>query len=490
MKRASLTLTEKNSNIIRLAAKQFRESMRKEFDFLGAVSVPADAYYGVFTVRAMKNFQLSGLRAKPVFIRALGIVKKSAAEANKELGALDAKKANAIISAADEVIAGKLDAHFPLDAYHAGAGTPFNMNANEVIANRAIEMLGGKLGDYSLINPNNDVNMAQSSNDVIPTTIRVACVLESKKLQEELKMLQAALNKKGASFAKIIKTGRTHMQDAVPITMQQEFDAWANAIEGDLPALHASIERLRILGIGGTAIGTGINTHPKFRKMVIERIAANSNEKFVACKDPIELTNNMNAFLEFSSSMRSVAVTLARIANDLKLLSSGPKTAIGELYLPEVEPGSSIMPGKINPSIPEAVEMAGYQVIANDTAVLLACKGGQLQLNTNTPLIAQNLLFSIELLSNTAKMFREMCIDGIRADEERCKELLYSGLILATALNPYFGYQKMSELVKEALARKMTIYEIILEKKLLTKKQLDELLLPENLVKPQEKKKL
>lgn len=460
------------------------EEFRLERDFLGEVQVPADAYYGVFTVRAMRNFQLTGIRARPVFIKSLGIVKKSAAEANRELGLLDAKKADVIIAAADEVIAGKLDSQFPLDAYQAGAGTPFNMNANEVIANRAIELLGGNRGDYSLINPNNDVNMAQSSNDVIPTAIRVACVLEGKKMVGELEELAEGIRKKGGEFANIVKTGRTHLQDAVPITFGQEFGAWANAVEADLPALLASIGRLRSLGIGGTAIGTGINTHPEFRGLVVQKIAENANEKFVAGKDPVELTNNMNAFLEFSSAMRGCAATMFRIANDLKLLSSGPKTAIGELYLPEVEPGSSIMPGKVNPSIPEAAEMAAIQVIANDTAVMLACKGGQLQLNTNTPLIAQNLLFSMELLTNTAKMFRELCITGIRADESRAGELLRSGLILATALNPRFGYQKMSGLVKEALARKITIYDIMLEKKLLSKEELDELLSPEKLARP------
>lgn len=460
------------------------EEFRLERDFLGEVQVPTDAYYGVFTVRAMRNFQLSGIRARPVFIKSLGIVKKSAAEANRELGLLDAKKADAIIAAADEVIAGKLDSQFPLDAYQAGAGTPFNMNANEVIANRAIELLGGNRGDYAVVNPNNDVNMAQSSNDVIPTAIRVACVLEGKKMVGELEELADAIRKKGGEFANIVKTGRTHLQDAVPITFGQEFGAWANAVDADLPALLASIERLRSLGIGGTAIGTGINTHPEFRGLVVQKIAKNANEKFVAGKDPVELTNNMNAFLEFSSAMRGCAATMFRIANDLKLLSSGPKTAIGELYLPEVEPGSSIMPGKVNPSIPEAAEMAAIQVIANDTAVMLACKGGQLQLNTNTPLIAQNLLFSIELLANTARMFRELCITGIRADESRAGELLRSGLILATALNPRLGYQKMSELVKEALARKITIYDIILEKKLLSKEELDELLSPEKLARP------
>jgi aspartate ammonia-lyase len=463
---------------------------RIEKDFLGEVQVPSDAYYGVFTVRALSNFKLTGMRARPVFIKSLGIIKRSAAEANLELGLLEGKKAGAIIDAAQEVIAGKLDSQFPLDAYQAGAGTPFNMNCNEVIANRAIELLGGKRGDYSLVNPNNDVNMAQSSNDVIPTAIRIACVLEGKGVVAELRELGGALRKKGAEFSWIVKTGRTHLQDAVPLTLQQEFGAWASAIEADLPALQSSIERLRILGIGGTAIGTGINTHPLFRERIVQKIEGNSGEKFIPGKDPIELTNNMNAFLEFSAAMRASAITLVRIANDLKLLGSGPKTAIGELYLPEVEPGSSIMPGKINPSIPEAVEMAGYQVIANDTAVMLACKGGQLQLNTNTPLIAQNLLFSMELIANACRMFRELCIVGIKADSERSKSLLYSGLILATALNPYFGYQKMSELVKEALSRKITIYEIILEKKLLTKEQLDELLAPENLVGPREAKKL
>lgn len=464
--------------------------MRTEKDFLGSVQVPDEAYWGVFTKRAGENFSLSGARAKPVLIKAYGIVKKSAAEANSELGLLEGKKAKAIIAAAQEVVEGKLDAHFPLDAFQAGAGTPFNMNANEVIANRALEILGEKRGDYAKINPNNDVNMAQSSNDVTPTAIRVAALLMHPALLENARMLCASLRKKGKEYAHVVKTGRTHLQDAVPISVQQEFDAWAVSIEKDCAELENAAKKLGELGIGGTAIGTGINTHPKFAALCAEKIAKNAGLKVYAGKNLIELTSNMNAFLGYSSDMRSLAVTLVRISNDLKLLSSGPKTAIGEYYLPEVEPGSSIMPGKINPSIPEAVEMCGLQAISCDHAIMLAAKGGQLQLNMLTPLIAYNVLFASELLSNACKMFSEKCISGIKVDEEKCRENLFGGLILATALNPYFGYNAMSDLVKEAIKRKISIREIILEKKLLTKGQMDELLSPQRLISPQEKKKL
>ncbi len=464
--------------------------MRKETDFLGEVQVPDSAYWGVFTKRAQDNFNLSGLRAKRELIWALGVVKKSCAEANLGLGLLEEKKGRAVIQAAEEVISGKLDSHFPLDCFQAGAGTPFNMNANEVIANRALEILGEKKGDYARVNPNNDVNMAQSSNDVTPTAIRLAALLMHRQLLENAGKLAKTLRGKGAEYSHVIKTGRTHLQDAVPISVKQEFDAWALSIEKDCQGLENSAKNLGELGIGGTAIGTGINTNPGFRRLCVEKIAKNSRLPVYAGKDPIELTSNMNAFLNYSSAMRSLAVSLARISNDLKLLSSGPKTAIGEYYLPEAEPGSSIMPGKINPSIPEAVEMCALQAISCDYAVLLACKGGQLQLNMLTPLISYNLLFASELLSNACKMFSEKCISGISVDEERCRENLFGGLILATALNPYFGYGKMSELVKEALKRKISIREIILEKKLLTKKQMDELLEPKRLISPQEKKKI
>ncbi|MBS3068756.1 aspartate ammonia-lyase [Candidatus Micrarchaeota archaeon] len=464
--------------------------MRIEKDFLGSVQVPDDAYWGVFTKRANENFSLSGMKAKPVLIKAYGIVKKSAAEANFKLGLLEERKANAIIAAAQEVVDGKLDAHFPLDAFQAGAGTPFNMNANEVIANRALEMLGEKRGEYSKISPNNDVNMAQSSNDVTPTAIRVATLLMHGELLENANALAASLRKKGKEYAHVVKTGRTHLQDAVPISVQQEFNAFALSIENDAQEMEHAAKKLAELGIGGTAIGTGINTHPKFAALCVERIGNNSGLEVYAGKDLIELTSSMNAFLNYSSAMRSLAVSLVRISNDLKLLSSGPKTAIGEYYLPEVEPGSSIMPGKINPSIPEAAEMCALQAIACDHAVLLACKGGQLQLNMLTPLITYNVLFASELLANACEMFSQKCISGIIVDEKKCHENLFGGLILATALNPYFGYNAMSDLVKEALKRGISIREIILEKKLLSKEQVDELLSPQRLISPQEKKKL
>lgn len=461
--------------------------MRTEKDFLGQVEVPDNAYWGVFTKRAKDNFNLTGQTARPVFIRMLGRIKQSAAQVHLELGQLPEEKARAIGQAAREVAEGKFDSEFPLDVIQAGAGTPFNMNANEVIANRALEILGKPRGDYSHIHPNNDVNKSQSSNDVIPTAIRLSVLSQHSSLENAVASLEHSWQKKALEYAHVVQTGRTHLQDAVPVTLKQVFSAYARSLYHDRHELSFATARISELGIGGTAIGTGINTHPKFRQLVVQKIAKNTSLDVHAGVSPVELTSNMNGFLEYASAMGQIATTIHRMSNDLKLLSSGPRAGMGEFRLPEVEPGSSIMPGKINPSIPEAAEMASLQVLAHVHAVELGCRGGQLQLNVLTPLIAHNILSAQTLLTNTCDMFRTLCVDGIYVDETRTRNQLLSGLMVATALAPKLGYQHVSELIKEADKRGMSIQEVILEKKLFSKEELDGLLDPSSLTGPSEK---
>ncbi len=461
--------------------------MRIEKDFLGQVEVPDDVYWGIFTKRASENFKLTGMRARPVFIHMLGRIKQSAAEVHLELGELPADKANAIKQAAREVAEGKLDSQFPLDVIQAGAGTPFNMNANEVIANRALEILGRPRGDYAFIHPNNEVNKSQSSNDVIPTAIRLSVLAQHPALETSLSSLEHSWQQKALQYAHVIQTGRTHLQDAVPITLKQVFSSYARSLYHDRHELSFATARLGELGIGGTAIGTGLNTHPKFRQLMVQKLSQNTGLELHPGLSPVELTSNMNAFLEYASAMAQISTTIHRISNDLKLLASGPRAGMGELRLPEVEPGSSIMPGKINPSIPEAAEMASLQVIAHVHAVELGCRGGQLQLNVLTPLIAHNILTAQELLTNTCNMFRALCVEGIFVDEPRTYSHLMSGLMVATVLTPKLGYQLVSELIKEADKRGIAIQDVILEKKLFTKEELGKLLDPTQLTGPSEK---
>lgn len=458
--------------------------MRIEKDFLGERQIPDNAYWGVFTSRAAENFQLTGIKARPVFIRSIAHIKLAAAEVNDELNLLAHDKAAAIIAAAREVAEGKHDSEFPLDVIQAGAGTPFNMNANEVIANRALELLGRSKGDYSFIHPNNHVNMAQSSNDVIPTAIRLAALFQHPALLQKAGELRASLLKKAEEHRHIVKTGRTHLQDAVPLSLYDFFFAYARSLEHDISELEHAAKRMGELGIGGTAIGTGINTHPDFRKKVVERLAKNTGLPLHAGISPVELTSNMNAFQCYASALSQLASTIHRISNDLKLLSSGPRGGIGEFRLPEVEPGSSIMPGKINPSIPEAAEMAALQVASHCHGVELGVRGGQLQLNVLTPLIAHNLLSAQDLLGNTCGMMRAYCIDGLKPDEARIENNLMNGLMVATALAPKLGYTEVSRLIKEADARGISIKQVILEKKLFSESEIDSLLDPKKMTKP------
>ena len=458
---------------------------RTEKDAMGEIKVPADSYYGAFTQRAKLNFQISGIKAHREFLVALATIKKAAALSNVELNQLDEKIGNAVIKAADEVIEGKFDGYFVLDAYQAGAGTPFNMNCNEIIANRATEILWGKLGEYT-VNPNNHVNMAQSTNEVIPTATKIAILLLLKNLIEEAARFELSLRKKSEEFKFVLKVGRTHWEDAVPITLGQEFESYSVAIAKDIGRILKSSDELKELGIGGTAIGTGITAHSKFHETIVGKLNEITKLNLKTNNNLIELTQNYNCFVSFSSSLKMLAIGLFRISNNLSILNSGPKGGISEIILPDAEPGSSIMPGKINPSIPECVIMVCFDVMGKDKAVELAAQYSVLELNVMCPIIAKNILDSMKILTSALKMFRELCIDGIQANEERCLELLHKSTAIATALNPYLGYQAVSKIVKESLKNNYTIKEIILKYKLIDETDLNRILSPEEMTKPQE----
>lgn len=431
---------------------------------MGSVKVPASAYYGAQTQRALKNFQISGLVFPRRFIRALGIVKKTSAEVNMQLGPLDETKGKAIAQAAQEVVDGKLDQEFVVDVFQTGSGTSTNMNANEVIANRAAELLGGARGDKAVVHPNDHVNMSQSSNDVFPTAIHVAATEAMvSHLLPALKKLCLALEKKAQDFNDVVKAGRTHLRDAVPITLGQEFSGYASMISHGVERVEKAKLPLLELPIGGTAIGTGLNAHPDFGKLVVERINEITGLGFCISKNRFEALQSRDAAVEASGALRSVAVSLMKIANDLRLLSSGPLTGLAEIELPAVQPGSSIMPGKVNPVVPESVNMVCAQVIGNDLTIAIAGQSGTLELNTMMPLIAFNLLQSIEIEANATEMLADKCVAGVRADRERCMELAERSYAVATAIAPSVGYDRAAKIVKKALEEKKTIREVMIE---------------------------
>jgi len=459
-------------------------STRIEKDSLGEMAVPAAAYYGAQTARAVQNFPISGLKPHPAFIWAVVIIKKCAARSNMATGRLPAKTGNAIVAAADEVLAGGLADQFVVDPFQAGAGTSHNMNVNEVLANRALELLGRQRGDFSTLHPNDHVNMAQSTNDVIPTAIRLASLELLDPLLEILEGLESALADKGAEFNHILKSGRTHLQDAVPIRLGQEFNAYATAIRRNRAGLESCIPDLLELGIGGTAVGTGLNAEPAYISAIIDELALATGFPVTASADLFESMQNMDPFLALSAALRRTAVTLGRIANDLRLLSSGPRTGLDEIRLPAVQPGSSIMPGKINPSICEMTNMVCYQVMGCDQTVMLAAQAGQLELNVMMPLIAYNLLFSMELLKNCVQKFIDSCITGIVANEERCRRYLEDSLGLVTVLAPSIGYNAAAEVAKESVASGRSIREIVLARGLMPLADLEEAMRPEHLTQP------
>ena len=460
------------------------QNFRQEKDSIGIKEIPADVYYGVQTARAVENYPISGMRAHPSLIRAIGMVKYAAAEANNELGLVDAERADAIMRAAREVIEGKWDPSFVVDVFQAGAGVSFHMNSNEVIANRATEIIGGKLGEYK-IHPNDHVNYGQSTNDVFPTAMRLSSLLELERLYPVLDDLASAFNAKGKEFHNIMKSGRTHMQDAVPVRLGQEFAAYAVAIRKASQDIRHAADSLRELGLGGSAVGTGINTHPDYRAKAVANLSRISGQKLTPAEDMRWAMQSNACMAQVSSALRNLALEIIRISNDLRLLSSGPNTGLAEINLPGLQPGSSIMPGKINPVMPELAAMVSFQVVGNDTAVALAVQAGQLELNVMMPTMAYNVLQSITILSNMLRVFTDKCVRGLTANEQRNAFYAQSTVSLATALNPYIGYQKAAEIVKESVKTGRSIIDIARDKKLLTEQEISEILDPVNMTEPQ-----
>jgi fumarate hydratase class II len=456
--------------------------VRIEKDTLGMVKLPDNVYYGAQTRRAVNNFQISGLRLPRRFIKAQGTVKLAAARVNGKLGLLSRKRHKALEKAALEVIRGDHDRHFVADVYQAGAGTSQNMNANEVIANRAIELLGGAKGDYKLIHPNDHVNMAQSTNDTIPSSMYISSYeAVSDDLLPALKGLKDALSRKSRKFDKVVKAGRTHMQDAVPIRLGQEFGGYAASVANDMVRLRNASKSLLNLPIGGNAAGTGINAHTRFRRSIVNEIKNITGVNFKGTKNLFEGIQNVYPALELSASLRGTAVTLTKIANDIRLLSSGPRTGFAEIRVPALQPGSSIMPGKVNPVMAEMMNMVCFQVIGNDTAVSCAVQASQLELNIMMPLIAHNILFSVEILSNGLNAFTDKCVAGIEADEKRCREYAEGTLAIATALNPVVGYASAADVSNEALKSGKSVKQVVVEKGILSRESADKVLDPRKL---------
>jgi len=449
---------------------------RIERDSLGERELPADVYYGIQTARAIDNFPISGLKPYPSLVTATVQIKKAAARVNLALGALDPRIATAIDNAADEVLAGSLRDQFLVDPFQAGAGTSHNMNANEVLANRAIELLGGERGDYSLVHPNDHVNMAQSTNDVFPTAMRLAALNMAGELSNALDLLGSSLRTKGSEFDHVVKSGRTHLQDAVPVRLGQEFGAYATAIRKNANRIARAAEELKELGLGGTAAGTGLNAPAGYRKRIIEELSRITGQGLRATEDYFEAMQSMSPFVSLSGALRTLATDVIRMANDLRLLSSGPNTGLSEINLPAVQPGSSIMPGKVNPVIAEMTGMVGFQVIGNDLVIATAAQAGQLELNVMMPVIAFNLLMSLTVMTTALTVLRERCVDGITANEERCRWYVEHSVSLVTALNPRIGYSRAAEIAKLAISKGKTIRETIIEEGLLTDQELAEVL--------------
>lgn len=457
--------------------KEGEDAYRVEKDWMGEMQVPAKAYYAAQTARALENFPISGLGLQRPFIKALGLIKAAAAKANAELGLLDRNKAGAIEKAAMEIAEGKFDEEFVVDVFQTGSGTSTNVNANEVIGNRAIELLGGKRGDKSLIHPNDHVNMCQSTNDVFPTAIHVGALVETEvKLIPSLELLRKSLSDKEKEFENVVKAGRTHLQDAVPITLGQEFSAYASMIDHTIQRIRNALHHLEELPIGGTAAGTGLNAHPKFSALVIEELNRVTGKKFRKADNTFEAMMSKDAAVELSGAFKLLAEDLLKICNDLRLLSSGPLTGLGEIELPATQPGSSIMPGKVNPVIPESVNMVACQVIGNDLTIAAANRLGELELNMGMPVIAYNLLQSTEILANAARNLAERCIKGIVADLEACRSYAESTPMVLTAITPIIGYDNATKVAKKVLDTGKSVRSVLLEEGILTQEEIDRIL--------------
>ncbi|AFL69459.1 aspartate ammonia-lyase [Sulfurospirillum barnesii] len=461
-------------------------STRMEHDLIGDKEISNECYYGVQTARAAENFHITGITlAKfPTFITSLAKVKKAAALANYELGLLAEAKKNVICEACDEIIGGQYHDQFVVDMFQGGAGTSTNMNANEVIANIGLEKMGHKKGEYKFLHPNNDVNLSQSTNDAYPTALRVALFEKLGELTVSMSIIKNSFAKKAAEFKDIIKMGRTQLQDAVPMTLEQEFRTYAVMIGEDIQRVIEAQQLMREMNLGATAIGTGINAHPNYAKTVEAKLQEVTGRPFVTAGDLVEATQDTGAYVQISGVLKRVATKMSKICNDLRLLSSGPRTGFGEINLPAMQPGSSIMPGKVNPVMPEVVNQVCFQVIGTDVAVTMACEGGQLQLNVFEPVIAFNLFNSVNMMRNAFEALATTCVDGITANPERCKSLVLNSIGLVTALNPFIGYENSTSVAKEALETGGSVYDIVLARGLLAKDELDDIIKPENMIKP------
>ena len=486
----SRRMRQANSRMINSAAQYESGRTRIEHDLLGNRDVPQEYYYGVQTLRALENFNISGITLNfyPVLIESLAMVKMAAVKANYELELISKPITDAIVQACSEIINGKYHFHFVVDMIQGGAGTSTNMNANEVIANRALEILGYEKGEYEHCHPNNHVNLSQSTNDAYPTSVKIALIYSNKKLIEVLQLLIYTFKNKAIEFKQIIKMGRTQLQDAVPMTLGQEFEAYAATLAEEIERLEQNAKLFLEVNMGATAIGTGINSEPDYSDKVVTQLRDITGLNIVLAANLIEATQDTGAFIMYSSAIKRLAVKLSKICNDLRLLSSGPRTGFHEINLPPMQPGSSIMPGKVNPVIPEVVNQIAFKVIGNDLTVTLAAEAGQLQLNVMEPVIVHCLFESIEMLKNGMTTLASKCISGITANEKHCREMVENSIGLVTALTPALGHDICNTLAKDALENNRSVYQLVIERKLLSKEELDSILQPENMIKPKKMK--
>ena len=487
MEEMNINNTENNvgNNAGKAADTAEREmEYRVEKDSIGTKDVPEDVYYGVQSLRAAENFHITGLNMHPEIINSLAYIKKAAAITNCEVGLLDKKRTQAIVQACDEILAGQFRDDFIVDPIQGGAGTSLNMNANEVIANRATEILGGKKGDYSVVNPNDHVNCGQSTNDVIPTAGKMTSLRLLKKLKKQLLRLHSALEQKAEEFDGVIKMGRTQLQDAVPIRLGQEFKAYSVAILRDLNRMDKAMDEMRTLNMGGTAVGTGLNADESYLRRIVPNLSEISGMDLVQAYDLIDATQNLDSFVAVSGAVKACAVTLSKIANDLRLMSSGPRAGFGEINLPAKQNGSSIMPGKVNPVIPEVVNQVAFNAIGNDVTITMAAEAGQLELNAFEPIIFYCLFQSIDTIAYAVQTFVDNCVIGITANENRCRYFVENSVGIITAICPYVGYQKAAEIAKEAIKTGESVRKLIIEKGILTKEQMDEIMDPVQMTEP------
>ncbi len=467
-----------------MVQKKTAEAFRMEHDFIGEKEVPVDAYYGVQSLRGKENFPITGEKAQPTLIRAIAMVKKASAIANMEVGLLDETLCKAIVAAADEIIAGKHLDQFIVDPIQGGAGTSFNMNANEVIANRALEILGKSKGRYDVLSPNNHVNMGQSTNDAFPTAIHVATLMDLETLLAEMRRMHKAFLANAKKFHGMIKMGRTHLQDAVPIRLGQEFEAYSMVISRDIERINACGKHLYTVNLGATAVGTGLNADPKYIALSVKHLAEITGYPMVNAEHLVDATQNTDAYTEVSAALKVCMMNMGKIANDIRMMASGPRCGLGELNLPARQPGSSIMPGKVNPVMAEVVNQVAFQVIGNDNTICLASQAGQFELNVMEPVLVYNLLQSISIMRNVFRVFREFLLEGLTANEERMRAYVENSVGIITAVSPHIGYEASAMIAKEAITTGKPVRELLLREKLLTKKEMDTILHPLEMTKP------